>query len=55
MAASALGYIPQMLAFALLGSGIRLGSSFQLVLSGVLLLVSIIIGVVVYRRHQRRI
>jgi len=54
MSASAVGYVPQMLAFALLGSGIRLGSSFQLILSGVLLLLSIIIGVVVYRRHQRR-
>jgi len=54
MAASAVGYIPQMLAFTLLGSGIRLGSKFHLVLSGVLIVVSFIIGVVVYRRHRRR-
>lgn len=55
LAASALGYVPQMLVFALLGSGIRVGSNFQLALSVVLLMISILLGVLLYRRHRGRI
>ena len=55
LAASAVGYIPQMLVFALLGSGIRVGSNFQLVLSAVLLLISIVLGYLLYRRHRERV
>lgn len=54
LAASAIGYVPQMLVFALLGSGIRVGSSFQLVLSAVLLLISVLLGYWLYRRHSVR-
>lgn len=54
MGASAVGYVPQMLVFALLGSGIRLGSNFQLILSLVLLVISIFLGIVIYRRHTQR-
>lgn len=54
MGASAVGYVPQMLVFALLGSGIRLGSSFQLLLSLVLLVISIFLGLLIYRRHTQR-
>jgi uncharacterized membrane protein YdjX (TVP38/TMEM64 family) len=54
LAASAVGYVPQMLVFALLGSGIRVGSSFQLVLSAVLLVISLLLGFLLYRRHRER-
>lgn len=54
LAASAVGYIPQMLVFALLGSGIRVGSNFQLMLSAVLLVISILLGYLLYRRHRER-
>ncbi len=54
MSASAVGYVPQMLVFALLGSGIRLGSNTQLILSAVLMVISILIGLLVYRRHSQR-
>ncbi|MFK7996372.1 MAG: TVP38/TMEM64 family protein [Granulosicoccus sp.] len=51
IAASALGYVPQMLVFNLLGVGIRVDSQAQLILSIVLLLVSIALGVFLYKRH----
>ena len=54
LASSAVGYIPQMLVFALLGSGIRVGSRFQLGLSVVLMVISLLLGFVLYRRHQNR-
>ena len=40
--ASLVGYVPQMVVFALLGSGVRLGSSSQLAVSFGLLLVSVV-------------
>lgn len=54
LAASAIGYIPQMLVFTLLGKGVRVGSQTQLLLSMVLLLVSLILGFILYKRHQSR-
>lgn len=51
LAASAAGYVPQMLVFNLLGSGVRVDSQSQLLLSGVLLVLSILIGLVLYKRH----
>lgn len=54
IAASAVGYIPQMLVFSLLGSGIRVGSQTQLIVSAVLLLLSLMLGTFVYRRHKAR-
>lgn len=55
LAASAVGYIPQMLVFALLGKGIRVESQTQLILSMVLLLMSLGLGIILYRRHQSRL
>ena len=52
--ASAVGYIPQMVVFALLGAGIRVGSSAQTTVSVVLLGVSIVLGGWLYRRHVKR-
>lgn len=51
LAASAVGYVPQMLVFNLLGSGVRVDSQSQLLLSVVLLVLSILIGAFLYRRH----
>ena len=53
LAASAIGYVPQMLVFILLGSGVRVGSQTQFALSLALLVVSVVLGVVLYRRHRR--
>lgn len=51
LAASAVGYIPQMLVFNLLGAGVRVDSQSQLLLSMVLLVISIALGVLLYKRH----
>ena len=55
LAASLVGYVPQMLVFALLGAGVRVGSSAQLATSAALLLVSLAIGALLYRRHVGRV
>lgn len=52
--ASLLGYIPQMVVFALIGSGVRVGSTSQLVVSFGLLLVSIILGLWLVARSSAR-
>ncbi|HEV7265560.1 MAG TPA: VTT domain-containing protein [Falsiroseomonas sp.] len=49
---SALGYFPQTLVFALLGKGVRVEGAWQLALAGVLLMVSVAIGVWLLRRHR---
>lgn len=51
VAASAVGYIPQMLVFNLLGVGVRVDSQAQLLLSLFLLAISIVLGVSLYKRH----
>jgi uncharacterized membrane protein YdjX (TVP38/TMEM64 family) len=52
LAASAIGYLPQTVVFALLGKGIRVEGAWQLILAGVLLAVSIGIGLWLLRRHR---
>jgi uncharacterized membrane protein YdjX (TVP38/TMEM64 family) len=52
LAASALGYLPQTVVFALLGKGIRVEGTWQLVLGGVLMVVSVGIGWWLLRRHK---
>jgi len=54
LAASLVGYVPQMLVFALLGSGLRVGSGERLLASGALLLLSLALGAWVWRRHLAR-
>ena len=49
--ASALGYIPQTVVFALLGSGVRVSGPAQLALSIALLLASIALGLTLLRRR----
>jgi uncharacterized membrane protein YdjX (TVP38/TMEM64 family) len=52
LAASAIGYLPQTLVFALLGKGIRVEGAWQLGLGAVLLLASVAIGLILARRHR---
>jgi uncharacterized membrane protein YdjX (TVP38/TMEM64 family) len=52
VAASAIGYLPQTVVFALLGKGIRVDGAWQLGLSALLLLGSIAIGFALLRRHR---
>lgn len=49
---SALGYIPQTLVFALVGSGVTLDPVFRIGLGGVLLVVSGVLGIYLYRRYR---
>ena len=49
---SALGYLPQTLVFALLGKGVRVDGFWQLALSGLLLAVSVGLGLWLMRRHR---
>lgn len=52
--ASAIGYIPQMAVFALLGSGTRVGSTFQTTVSLFLLFISFLIGLWLLSRSSAR-
>lgn len=51
-AGSALGYVPQTLIFALLGSGVAVDKGLQIVLSAVLFVASGVLGVYLYRRFR---
>jgi uncharacterized membrane protein YdjX (TVP38/TMEM64 family) len=52
LAASAIGYLPQTLVFALLGKGVRVDGAWQLGLSALLLAGSVAIGFALLRRHR---
>lgn len=49
---SAIGYVPQMVVFALVGSGISLDPGFRIILSAVLFVVSGLLGIHLYRRYR---
>ncbi len=51
-AGSGLGYIPQMVVFALVGSGISLDPGLRISLSAALFLVSGVIGIALYRKYR---
>ena len=53
LAASALGYLPQTVVFALLGKGVRVDGAWQLALSGALLALSVGLGAWLMRRHRQ--
>ncbi|TLU65394.1 VTT domain-containing protein [Thalassotalea litorea] len=53
--ASCLGYLPQMIIFSLSGSGINLQSKWQLLLSGVLLCISLLLSIWLYRKEQNQL
>ncbi len=52
LAASAIGYLPQTVVFALLGKGVRVDGAWQLGLSAALLVGSVVIGFALLRRHR---
>lgn len=52
---SAVGYIPHTVIFALLGAGIEVGSSFQIIASGILLIVSILLGVLLLKKYRKQV
>jgi len=52
--ASGVGYIPQMLVFSLIGAGVRVGETTQGLISGVLVLISVFLGLGLYVRHKKR-
>ena len=52
--ATAIGYLPQLLVFALAGDGIRLGQGSKLLLSGAMLLISLVVALWLWRRHLAR-
>lgn len=52
---SAVGYIPHTVIFALLGAGVEVGSNFQIIASGVLLVVSIVLGVLLLRKYRAQV
>jgi len=52
LAASAIGYVPQTVVFALLGKGIRVDGAWQLGLAAALFVASAAIGLALLRRHR---
>ncbi|MBX2823474.1 MAG: VTT domain-containing protein [Gammaproteobacteria bacterium] len=54
IASSLLGYIPQMVVFALTGSGVRVQSSTQVGISIALFALSLLLAAILYRRHLLR-
>jgi uncharacterized membrane protein YdjX (TVP38/TMEM64 family) len=50
--ASALGFVPQTVVFALLGKGVRVDGAWQLALAVALFAVSVAIGLALLRRHR---
>lgn len=55
IAGSAVGYIPHTVVFALLGAGVEVGSNFQIIASGVLLVVSILIGFLLLKKYRAQL
>jgi len=55
LAGSVTGYIPQTAVFALMGSGVNVGSTAQVALSVGMLIVSTILGVWVYAHYRKRL
>ena len=49
------GYVPQTLVFALMGSGVNVGSSTQIGISVGLFIVSTLIGVWIYARYRKQL
>jgi uncharacterized membrane protein YdjX (TVP38/TMEM64 family) len=53
LAASALGYLPQTVVFALLGKGVRVEGAWQLTMAALLLAGSVGLGLTLMRRHRQ--
>jgi len=54
LGSSILGNIPQLLVFSITGSGVRMQSYTQMIVSAILFCVSVLLGVYLYRRHVAR-
>ena len=52
LVASAIGYLPQTVVFALLGKGVRVDGAWQVALAVALFVVSAVIGFALLRRHR---
>jgi len=50
---SAIGYVPQMVIFALLGKGLFIGSEWKIALSVSMLLISSYMSISIYRKYRR--
>lgn len=50
---SFIGFIPQMVIFSLAGSGIRLGAQTEMLASGVLFLIALLLSAYLYRQHKK--
>lgn len=55
LAGSAIGYVPQMLIFSLMGSGVEMGGNAQIVFSIALFAVLSVISYWLYERYRRRL
>lgn len=52
---SAVGYVPQTVVFAFVGSGVKVESGTQLVISVLLFVISAVLGLSVYGRYRKRL
>ena len=53
-ASTAIGYLPQMIVFALAGDGVRLGDQSKILISVGLMVLSMVLAYWLWRRHQQR-
>jgi len=51
---SFVGFIPQMIIFSLAGSGIRLGAQNELIASGMLFVIALLISAYLVKKHKKR-
>ena len=52
LAGSAVGYVPQTLAFALVGGGTKLAPAIEIALAVTLFAASALLGIALYRKHR---
>lgn len=52
---SAFGYIPQTVVFAVLGAGVDVGSNFQVVVSIVLFVISVLLGLMLFAKYKKQL
>jgi uncharacterized membrane protein YdjX (TVP38/TMEM64 family) len=52
---SALGFIPQMSIFALMGAGLQVDGQQQLIISLILLVIALLLGAYLYRKSQTKL
>jgi len=51
---SFVGFIPQMIIFSLAGSGIRLGAQNELIASGILFIIALLLSAYLVKKHKQR-